>query len=279
MKKIFAACIATLSLANPAWAGDINKIASAGGDITEILFEFGVGDKVVAVDTTSIYPESVKALPKIGYVRELSAEGVLGTGADLLIGSWDMGAPAAMENLKAAGMRVEYTPNGEGAQRYADKVNHIGQVLDMPERAAQMISAYDDALAQVNTRKQQLAKTPRVLLILSVRGGAPIAAGTGTTGNDIIALSGGENVASFEGWKGMNSEAIIAAAPDIIVLSDSHMQRLGGAEVVMSRPDIGKTPAGKKQNFVLLNAQMMLQFGPRSTAAMNQLMTAYEGIK
>lgn len=279
MKKILAACIATLSLANPAWAGDINKIASAGGDITEILFEFGVGDKVVAVDTTSIYPESVKALPKIGYVRELSAEGVLGTGADLLIGSWDMGAPAAMENLKAAGMRVEYTPNGEGAQRYADKVNHIGQVLDMPERAAQMISAYDDALAQVNTRKQQLAKTPRVLLILSVRGGAPIAAGTGTTGNDIIALSGGENVASFEGWKGMNSEAIIAAAPDIIVLSDSHMQRLGGAEVVMSRPDIGQTPAGKKQNFVLLNAQMMLQFGPRSTAAMNQLMTAYEGIK
>lgn len=279
MKKVLAACIAAISLTNPVWAGDINKISSAGGDITEILFEFGLGDKVVAVDTTSIYPESVNTLPKIGYVRELSAEGVLGTGADLLIGSWDMGAPAAMENLKAAGMRVEYTPNGDGAQRYADKVNYIGQVLDMPERAAQMISAYDDALAQVEVRKQKLAKKPRVLLILSVRGGAPIAAGSGTTGNDIIEISGGENVATFEGWKGINSEAIIAAAPDIIVLSDNHVKRLGGVEVIMGRPDIAQTPAGKNQNYAMLNAQMMLQFGPRSTQAMNQLMTAFEGTK
>ena len=118
MKLALTLC-ATLALSTPAFEQEINTIASAGGDITEIPFEFGVGDRVVAVDSTSIYPEAVTDLASIGYVRELSAEGVLATGADLLIGADDMGPPATMDNLEAAGMRVEYAPEGTGAARCA----------------------------------------------------------------------------------------------------------------------------------------------------------------
>ncbi|NRB32880.1 MAG: hypothetical protein HRU27_20040 [Rhizobiaceae bacterium] len=46
----------------------------------------------------------------------------------------------------------------------------------------------------------------------------------------------------------------------------------------MSRPDIAATPAGANQTYVVLNPQMMLQFGPRSPIAMNDLMTAFEGL-
>ena len=76
----------------------------------------------------------------------------------------------------------------------------------------------------------------------------------------------------------MNSEAIIAAAPDIIVMSDLHLKRVGGVDVIMSRPDIAATPAGANQSYIVLNPQMMLQFGPRSPIAMNDLMTAFEGL-
>ena len=278
MKKTLIALAALIAFAQPVWADGIEKIASAGGDITEILFEFGVGDKVVASDTTSIFPEAVNSLPKIGYVRELSAEGVLATGADLLIGSYDMGPPAVMDNLEAAGMHVEYAPDGDGADRYADKVNFIADVLDMPERGAELIAAYNAELESITKRAAALPATPRVLLLLSVRDGSPIAAGIDTTGNDIIEISGGQNMATFEGWKPMNSEAIIAAAPDIIVMSTLHVERLGGVEVIMSREDIAATPAGANQNYVILSPQMMLQFGPRAPIAMNDLITAFEGL-
>ncbi|MEM6594072.1 MAG: ABC transporter substrate-binding protein [Pseudomonadota bacterium] len=278
MKLIKTALAAFFVSASPVLADQIDKIASAGGDITEILFEFGVGDKVVAADTTSIYPDSVNDLPRVGYVRALSAEGVLATGADLLIGSDDMGPPAVMDNLAASGMRIEYAPEGVGAERYVDKVNFVGNVLNMAERGAEMIAEYKAAVAQVQDRVAELPRAPRAMLILSIRDGAPIVAGTKTTGNDIIEIAGGENVASFEGWKPMNAEAIIAAAPDVIVLSTSHLERMGGLDIVMDRPDIAATPAGASQTYVALNPQLMLQFGPRSPIAMNQLVDAFETI-
>ncbi|MEM9319600.1 MAG: ABC transporter substrate-binding protein [Pseudomonadota bacterium] len=277
MKSTLALC-ATLALATPAIAQDIETIASAGGDITEILFEFGVGASVIAVDSTSIYPEEVSDLPSIGYVRELSAEGVLATGADLLIGADDMGPPAVMDNLEAAGMRVEYAPLGTGAERYADKVNFVAEVLDMPERGAELIAEYEAALEEVRARADALEYSPRVMLILSVRDDAPIVAGLGTSGHDIVEIAGGTNIADFEGWRPMNAEAIIVAAPDIIVLSTAHIDRLGGIDAVMGRADIGSTPAGQNQTYVSLNAQMMLQFGPRAPVAMNDLITAFEQI-
>ena len=211
-------------------------------------------------------------------MRELSAEGVLATGADLLIGSYDMGPPAVMDNLEAAGMRVEYAPDGDGAGRYADKVNFIADVLDMPERGAELIAAYNAELGRIAKRAAALPAAPRVLLLLSVRDGSPIAAGVDTTGNDIIEISGGRNMATFAGWKPMNSEAIIAAAPDIIVMSTLHVERLGGVEVIMGREDIAATPAGANQNYVILSPQMMLQFGPRAPIAMNDLITAFERV-
>lgn len=270
--------LAAMTLALPAYAEGISKIASAGGDITEILFEFGVGEKVVAVDSTSIFPKSVSELPSIGYVRELSAEGVLATGADILIGSYDMGPPAVMDNLKAAGLEVAFAPNGQGATRFADKVNFVARVLEMPDRGEELIKAYEAELEQIKTRAAALKRSPRVLLLLSVRDGSPIAAGQDTTGNDIIAISGGQNVATFDGWKPMNSEAIITAAPDIIVMSTLHAERLGGIDVIMSREDIAATPAGQSQTYVVLSPQLMLQFGPRSPEAMKELISAFEGV-
>lgn len=276
MKHTLIALCATLAFAQPVAADQIDTIASAGGDITEILFEFGVGEKVVAVDSTSIFPDAVRDLASIGYVRQLSAEGVLSTGADLLIGSHDMGPPSTMDNLEAAGMRVEYAPNGNGSDRYIDKVNFVAGVLDMPARGAELIEAYQSDVAAVRARAAALDTAPRTLLILSVRDGAPIVAGRGTTGNDIVEIAGGQNVADFEGWKPMNAEAIITAAPEILVMSTSHVQRLGGIEEIMGREDIAATPAGAKQNYLLASSHLLLQFGPRSPIAMNDLVTAFE---
>ena len=50
------------------------RLVTLGGSITEIVYALGAGDRIVAVDTTSVYPESVLSLPKIGYMRALSSE-------------------------------------------------------------------------------------------------------------------------------------------------------------------------------------------------------------
>ena len=65
------------------------RIAVAGGDLTEIVYALGAGSKVVAADSTSNYPVEVHDKAQIGYVRAMSAEGILSVAPDLLIGAHD----------------------------------------------------------------------------------------------------------------------------------------------------------------------------------------------
>ncbi|HRJ72305.1 MAG TPA: ABC transporter substrate-binding protein, partial [Terrimicrobiaceae bacterium] len=53
------------------------RIVSAAGAVTETLYALGVQDALVAVDVSSVFPAAADALPKIGYARQLSAEGIL----------------------------------------------------------------------------------------------------------------------------------------------------------------------------------------------------------
>ena len=59
--------------------GDAARIVSIGGAITEILYALGFEDRLAGVDSTSLYPAAaLRDKPNVGYMRQLSAEGVLG---------------------------------------------------------------------------------------------------------------------------------------------------------------------------------------------------------
>ena len=58
---------------------DASRIVSIGGAVTEILYALGQDKRVVAIDITSLYPvTALKEKPNVGYLRQLSPEGVLG---------------------------------------------------------------------------------------------------------------------------------------------------------------------------------------------------------
>ena len=61
------------------------RVVSAGGAFTEIVFRLDAQALLVGTDTTSIFPAAAAALPKVGYLRQLSAEGVLSLKPTLLI--------------------------------------------------------------------------------------------------------------------------------------------------------------------------------------------------
>ena len=65
---------------------DSSRLTVAGGSLTEIVYLLGQEKKLIAVDITSNYPDKAKELPSIGYVRALSAEGVLSLSPTLILG-------------------------------------------------------------------------------------------------------------------------------------------------------------------------------------------------
>lgn len=65
---------------------DASRIVSVGGAVTEILYALGLEQRVIAVDTTSLYPPRALAeKPNVGYMRQLSPEGVLALGPSLIL--------------------------------------------------------------------------------------------------------------------------------------------------------------------------------------------------
>src|SRR3546814_8110214 len=89
-----------------AGAPDSSRIVAAGGVVTEIVYRLGAGDRIVAADTTSLYPPEAADLPKVGYMRTLSAEGILSVGPSIVIAAEEAGPPAVIDQIRQAGVPV-----------------------------------------------------------------------------------------------------------------------------------------------------------------------------
>lgn len=61
----------------PLGASASERIVSIGGDVTEIVYALGAEQQLIARDSTSLHPQAAAALPDVGYMRQLNAEGIL----------------------------------------------------------------------------------------------------------------------------------------------------------------------------------------------------------
>ncbi|MDZ7686122.1 MAG: ABC transporter substrate-binding protein [Gammaproteobacteria bacterium] len=79
---------------------------SPAARLTEIVYALGAEERIVAVDETSNYPEAALELPSVGYVRNLSAEGILSLEPTLVLGEHDMGPEAVLEQIRQTSVEV-----------------------------------------------------------------------------------------------------------------------------------------------------------------------------
>ena len=270
---LIGAGLALFGLAAPLRAAeDPGRVVVAGGDIAEIVAALGAADRVVGVDTTTLYPPELAELPSIGYARALSAEGVLSLAPDLLLGAHDAGPANVLDQLRAAGMEVALAPAGEGAEVVTEKIAFVAGMLGLGPKGEELSEAYRAEMAEVAADVAKMAGRPRVLFVLTLRDGAPMVGGAGTSADAMIALSGGENAArGFEGYKPMNREAILAAAPEVILMMDRHGPEGGGPEAALALPEIAATPAGQAKRVVTMDGMLLLGFGPRTPEAVRAL--------
>ena len=256
-------------------AGKAERIVSIGGAITEILYALGAEQRIVAVDSTSFYPaQALKEKPNVGYMRALSAEGVLGLNPSLILASEGSGPKETIAVLKAANIPYVTVPDRFTGQGIIDKVGVVADAADATERGAclaKVVQADLDALAKV---RKHIDKPLKVLFLLSFANQRPMVAGGATAADGIIHLAGAANaMTGYEGYKLVNDEAIIAAKPDAVLVMQRDSHRLD-AETVFKHPAFALTPAAQHKRFVSMNGLYLLGFGPRTALAARDLATS-----
>lgn len=256
-------------------AAHAERVVTIGGDVTEIAFALGEGKRIVGNDDTSMYPEAANALPKVGYVRALAAEGILSLKPDLILLAAGAGPPAVLEQLADTKIKIVKIPGGESMQAVAEKIDAVAAGLGVPGKAVALKKSVAERMAKVQTALASVKDETKTMFLLAQGPGGALAAGARTSANSMIELARGKNVAAgFEGYKPLTAESAVALAPDVIIVAEHAVKMLGGLEKLKARPEVAITPAGKNNRIVVMDAQLLLGFGPRTPEAVADLAKA-----
>jgi iron complex transport system substrate-binding protein len=273
---IRALCL-SLALAGPALA-EVSRVITLGGSVTEIAVALGAEDRLVARDTTSTFPEHVQALPDVGYIRALSPENILALDPGLILAEGDAGPPEAVEVLKAAGIPFVLVPEANDPAGVLAKIAAVAQALERPEAGAALEASVKTGFERAAAQTAGITTPKRVLFILSLQGGRVMAGGTGTGADGIIRLAGAVNAATgFQGYKPMTDEAVLAAAPDAILMMDREGDLAIAEADVLAQPALSQTPAAKAGTILRMDGMLLLGFGPRTPEAALALHEALYG--
>ncbi|PJF41831.1 MAG: hypothetical protein CUN55_11295 [Phototrophicales bacterium] len=251
---------------------DTSRIITIGGSVTEIVFELGAGDRVIARDDSSLYPPSVNELESVGYVRQLSAEPVLALNPTLIITNESAGPPEAIEQLQSAGVTLLIVPSAESVEEVIANVETIATALSLPEAGAEIIAQIENDYAQAQALLETIETKPRVMFIYARGAGSVSVAGTNTSAATMIELAGGENVVSeYEGYQPITAEAVVAANPEVILIMTRGLESLGGIEGLLEQPGIAITDAGVNKRIIAIDDLYLLGFSTRIGSAILDL--------
>lgn len=258
-----------------AQAAPPRRVVVIGGALAECVYALGMERVLVGADTTCTYPQAVLALPKVGYLRTLSSEGVLSLRPDLVLLSAEAGPPEALAQLRGAGARVAEVPEHHDAHTARGKIAEVARLLDAQGAAAPLLARFDTALQaalrQADSRRARQAP-PRAAYLLGHAGMQPMVAGRDTAADAMLRYAGAVNVfGGFKGYKPLSAEGMVAAAPEVLVTTPDAVQAAGGIPAFLSAPGLAATPAAHARRVIAMDTLYLLGFGPRLPQAIAEL--------
>ncbi|KAF1021439.1 MAG: Hemin-binding periplasmic protein HmuT [Pseudomonas sp.] len=274
------ALVAGLLFNAGAHASDVpQRWVSAGGALSEWVAALGGESKLVGVDTTSQHPESLKALPSIGYQRQLSAEGILSLRPQILVGTEEMGPPPVISQIRSAGVKVEMFSAEPDLPTLQTNLQHLGKLLGDEAKASQLFTEYQQQLdkqKQWVAKAQTTQKAPGVLVLIGHAGGKLLVAGKDTAADWVLQQAGGHNLATHTGYKPFSAESLAGLSPDVLVFADRAMTGdEARAALFKESPILVATPAARNDRVFELDPTLLVGgLGPRLP---HSLVTLSEG--
>ncbi len=236
------------------------RIISAGSAVTEILLALGAENELVGVDITSELPDGVH-LPKVGYHRQLSAEGLISLNPTMIMGSKEMGPTTALNQVKATGIQVAIVNSDSTPDSLLQRIDQIATLTHTEAHANALKHKVQQQIDTLASNQPQDGAHKKVLfLLLNGSRGASVA-GRDTTPDAIISLAGGVNPAASQltSYKPLSQEAMVEMQPDVILVSGRSFNPVGGADKVLQMmPLLAATPAGKNKAIVALDPHALI---------------------
>ena len=239
------------------------RIISLSPTVTEILYELGLGDRLIADTTLCDYPEDAKNKEKVGDFLSVNEEKIISLQPDLIIDTTSKSHEKMWERMARAGIRVEHFEIDTMDAVY-DAYTGIGKIAGVEEKAAGLVNNLKDGFADLKARGARAANKPRVLFVVDYEN--LVLAGEGTFIDTLLADIGCVNVIADKGWPGNASfEVLISLKPDIIIIAvngkDLAEEKI---KTIKARwTTAASVPAVANNRILVINADTATRPGPR----------------
>jgi iron complex transport system substrate-binding protein len=242
------------------------RIVPVNGDLAEVVWALGYGDDVVATDISATYPPAADETPKIGYQRALVAETILSFEPTIVLAD-DLAGPATvLDQLRAAGVDVATIERTHTLDEPAAKVRAVAGAIgvDGDDLADEVQDEIDTAIDGAGEAR---ARAPRVMALYLRGEDVQLVFGDGSGIDAVIEAAGGIDVGTELGITdnaSLSAEAVLKAAPDVILVTTSGLESVGGIEGLGAVGAIARTPAVRNEQVYAFDDQFLYGLGPRT---------------
>jgi len=254
---------------------DVSRIVALSGDFSEILWDLGLGPNLVGVDLGSVYPkDEMRYKPKVGVEFRLLPEPILSLEPTVAIGDVDASPRSVIDQVRAAGVPVVIFPRFEGVSAPADKIRAVADVVGLHD-AGEVLAA--SVQAEIDTALARVAETisrPRVAVVYIASRNTMLMLGSNTVFDGVLAAVGAVDVgppAGADGFVALTPEALVAAAPDVIITAQRGFDGMGGMDGFLAIPGVAQTPAGINREILVYEDLYLLGLGPRTGQLLTEL--------
>ncbi|QHJ13819.1 Hemin-binding periplasmic protein HmuT [Paraglaciecola mesophila] len=251
------------------------RIIASGGSITEVIYALGKAQNIVATDSTSMFPKAAAALPKLGYFRQLSTEGVLRFQPTHLLGAQATGPDTLAGQLAAAGVEVHIFDEQRDLHGLQHMISEIGRLLNAKDEARTLNTHIGQQVTELKSEAQARAQNQQpisALFVMSDSDRGLTVAGGNTVPQALFDDAGLVNVArNLPDYKVMDNESILAANPDIIFVASHRAKEPNALARLCQHPALKATNAGRNCVISTMESSSALGLSPRYPDALKRI--------
>ena len=170
-------------------------IISLSPGITEILFDLGVGNKIIGRTIFCNFPKEALQIEAIGGITDANLERIIALRPQIVITS-SMVRKDLVENIEKAGISIICLPERSNIEGVYNTINILGKIFDKENTADSLINNMKNQLNEIKSTYNKESYKPSVYYVVGYGATGDFTAGKNTYINEIIELSGGRNSAN-----------------------------------------------------------------------------------
>lgn len=237
---------------------------------TEILFALDLGKLIVGDTTFCNYPEQALAVPKVGTFSEANIEKIISLNPDIIFAT-GLEQAQTVRRLEQVGLKV-FVSDPKSLAELIQSIIQIGRLTGKESEAEALVLALQGRIDIIKSKVERIPQDKKPKVFIEIWHDPLMTAGSGSIVDELIALSGGVNIANDtqKPYSRFSAEVAIQRNPDVIILG--YMTKDNTKDLVSNRFGWKNINAVRNKRVISdINPDLILRPGPRIVDGLEEI--------